>query len=132
MRSVSQSFNLFTNALGSWITIPLTLLVNVNQNSPWIPDNVDDGKLDYYYFLLAGIMTLAYIIFVYVSQSFIYADPEELERMDRITNRDNIVLESEESLNALLVNEKVGRNSMPNQSNISKSHKNNHLDESEL
>ena len=73
MRSVSRACNLFTNALGetvallvvtmiiivscegSWLTIPLTLLVNINPNSMWITTDIDDGHLDWYYFLLAGI-----------------------------------------------------------------------------
>jgi dipeptide/tripeptide permease len=44
MRSVSQSFNLFTNALGSWLTIPLTLAVNADPNNEWVASNVDEGK----------------------------------------------------------------------------------------
>ena len=73
MRSVSAACNLFTNALGkrvalvfvilvimfscegSWLTIPLTLLVNINPNSMWITTYIDDGHLNWYYFLLAGI-----------------------------------------------------------------------------
>ena len=42
MRSVSQALNLFTNALGSWLTIPLTLLVNTDSNNPWIASDVND------------------------------------------------------------------------------------------
>lgn len=32
MRSVSQSLNLFTNALGSFLVIPLLLMVNANSS----------------------------------------------------------------------------------------------------
>lgn len=74
MRSVSQASNLFTNALGSWLTIPLTILVNVNSNHPWVADNVDDGHLDYYFFLLAGLMFLAEVGFAYMSHGYQYVD----------------------------------------------------------
>jgi peptide/histidine transporter 3/4 len=104
MRSVSQSLNLFTNALGSFLVIPVLLLVNSDPGkarappclspclSPclaataskhpsflhvtnpaaatpiaaipgneWVPTNLDDGHLDYYFFLLAGLMGLTLV-----------------------------------------------------------------------
>ena len=83
MRSVSQALNLFTNALGSWLTIPLTLLVNCNPNDPWISDNIDDGHLNYYFFLLAGIMTAAYILFCHLCNGFQYVNETELEALNK-------------------------------------------------
>ena len=57
MRSVSQALNLFTNALGSWLTIPLLILVNSGLfGEEWVPENLDDGHLSRYFFLLAGLM----------------------------------------------------------------------------
>lgn len=86
MRSVSQAMNLFTNALGSWLTIPLTLLVNIQPNNEWIASNVDDGHLDYYFFLLAGLMVAAQIVFAYISNNFQYADSNILELLSKQTN----------------------------------------------
>ncbi|CAM9090959.1 unnamed protein product, partial [Ectocarpus fasciculatus] len=70
MRSVSQASNLLTNALGSWLTIPLTLLVNSNANHPWIASDIDDGELGYYFYLLAGLMALALLLFSYLSAGY--------------------------------------------------------------
>ena len=75
--------NLFTNALGSWLTIPLTLLVNINANKEWIASNVDDGHLDYYFFLLAGLMAVAQIAFIVIGNGFIYADPQILIELSK-------------------------------------------------
>ena len=72
MRSVSQASNLFTNAMGSWLTIPLTLLVNANSNNKWIPSDLNNGHLDWYFYLLASIMTLAFMGFVYISYGYVY------------------------------------------------------------
>lgn len=83
MRSVSQAMNLFTNALGSWLTIPLTLLVNINANNEWIASNVDDGHLDYYFFLLAGLMVIAQVVFFVIGNGFIYADPQILVELSK-------------------------------------------------
>ena len=86
MRSVSQASNLFTNALGSWLTIPLTLLVNINPNKMWITDNIDDGQLENYFFLLAGLMVGALCIFAYLSAGYVYADPLVLASLDVTTD----------------------------------------------
>jgi hypothetical protein len=73
---------LFTNALGSWLTIPLTLLVNINPNKPWIASNVDEDNLQAYFYLLAGLMDLAMILFSYLSNGYVYADPDVLTALD--------------------------------------------------
>jgi len=78
MRSVSQSLNLFTNALGSFLVIPILLLVNVNPKSQWVPNNLDNGHLDYYFLLLACMMGLNLMVFCYVAQSYEYKTTAEL------------------------------------------------------
>jgi peptide/histidine transporter 3/4 len=88
MRSVSQASNLFTNALGSWLTIPLTLLVNINPNHPWISSNVDEGELQNYFYLLAGLMVMALTIFCYLSFGYVYADPDVLASLDAPSGND--------------------------------------------
>jgi hypothetical protein len=85
MRSVSQAMNLFTNAMGSWLTIPLTLLVNINSNNEWIASNVDEGHLDYYFFLLAGLMAIAQLIYSTLTTGFVYADAELLVELSKQT-----------------------------------------------
>lgn len=81
MRSVSQAANLFTNAVGSWLTIPLTILVNINSNDEWVASNVDEGHLDYYFYLLAGLMLIAECCFAYMSHGYEYADPDVLDEL---------------------------------------------------
>jgi peptide/histidine transporter 3/4 len=89
MRSVSQALNLFTNAVGSWLTIPLTLLVNANPNDPWIASDVNDGHLDYYYYLLAGLMAIGLVAFVWLARKFVYVLPEELEALNDTSGGDD-------------------------------------------
>lgn len=83
MRSVSQALNLFTNAVGSWLTIPLTLLVNSNSKNKWITDNVDEGHLDWYFFLLAGIMFVCYLAYCQLCLSYEYVNASDLEALNR-------------------------------------------------
>jgi peptide/histidine transporter 3/4 len=102
MRSVSQASNLFTNALGSWLTIPLTLLVNVNPNHQWITSNVDQGNLQAYFYLLAGLMSGALVLFTYLSAGYEYVDPVVLAALD--TASDNSASQATASL---LANEEM-------------------------
>lgn len=86
MRSVSQSFNLLTSALGSWLTIPLTLLVNINPNNEWVSSNIDEGHLDWYFTLLAALMAVALAVFWWLSSGYQYADAAILEELANITS----------------------------------------------
>jgi hypothetical protein len=147
MRSVSQSLNLFTNALGSFLVIPVLLLVNSDPSkrlsasvitcwatttdphlcyfaptnttgNEWVPTNLDDGHLDYYFFLLAGLMGLtlvsnaanpargavrpqcsityhslflfcpAQMVFCYVSKDYVYKTQAELSVFDESEQQD--------------------------------------------
>ena len=79
MRSVSQACNLLTSALGSWLTIPLTILVNVNQDDEWIPSDLNDGHLDLYFFLLALLMIMGFLVFVRISRGYAYISVDHFE-----------------------------------------------------
>jgi peptide/histidine transporter 3/4 len=81
MRSVSQALNLFMTALGSWVIIPLLLLVNANKSDQWVPANLDDGHLDYYFFLLAGLMVLNHIYFGWLSRDYVYIKESDFEAL---------------------------------------------------
>ena len=85
MRSVTQSLNLFTFALGTWCTIPLLLLVNRNPGDEWVPVNLDDGHLSYYFLLLAGIMSINLVYYRHISKSYCYVSESDLRMLDAVT-----------------------------------------------
>ena len=58
--------------MGSWLAIPLVLIVNANKNNLWITTNIDDGKLEYYFILLAILMVLDNIYLIYISKEYKY------------------------------------------------------------
>jgi len=72
MRSFTQALNLFTTALGSWLCIPLIYLVNINKQNQWLPEDVNEGHLAYYFALLAVIMMLDLMVFVKISRTYEY------------------------------------------------------------
>lgn len=82
MRSVTQSLNLATTAVGSFLVIPLLYLVNANPDDEWVPSNVDNGHLDYYFFLLAALMVVTLFYFSFISAGYEYKTSRELSFLD--------------------------------------------------
>jgi hypothetical protein len=79
MRSVMQSFNLLTFALGSFILIPLIYLVNSNPNNEWITQNLNDGHLSYYFLVLAALMIVDLLWFAWLGKNYEYKKTVELQ-----------------------------------------------------
>ncbi|CAM9091516.1 unnamed protein product, partial [Phaeothamnion confervicola] len=82
-KSTSAALNLSTTALGSWITIPLLFAANHgvfagrrggrdNAWRPWVPSDLNDGKLECYFLVLALLMALALAVFVAVASRYEY------------------------------------------------------------
>lgn len=86
MRSVCQALNLLTNAFGTWLIIPILLLVNIDPSNEWVPVNLDDGHLDWYCYLLAGLMLLDVGYFYYISRCYVYMTEEELKALEEAAN----------------------------------------------
>ena len=48
--------------------------MNANKNNLWITTNVDDGKLEYYFVLLAILMVVDNFYLIYISKGYKYND----------------------------------------------------------
>jgi len=91
-RSVVQSFNLATTALGSLVVIPLILIVNSGggdkaRDSPsaqntsggrWVPEDLNYGHLDSFFFLLAFFMCANCAVLHYTGRGYEYQTDETL------------------------------------------------------
>lgn len=67
MRSVCQALNLLTTSLGSMVTGGINSIF-----ASWLPDNLNDGHLEYVYFFIAGLAAVGYFALRWVSSSFVY------------------------------------------------------------
>ena len=65
MRSVCQAVNLLCTAFGALAAAGLN-----SACAAWIPDNLDDGHLDYVFFTLAGVMGANLVVFAAVARRF--------------------------------------------------------------
>jgi solute carrier family 15 (peptide/histidine transporter), member 3/4 len=79
MRSFTAALNLFATSLGSWMCIPIIYLVNIDKTNQWLPADVNQGYMMYYFFLLAGIQLVDLLIFIWVASGYQYKNLEEEE-----------------------------------------------------
>ncbi|KAJ6811998.1 protein NRT1/ PTR FAMILY 8.3-like [Iris pallida] len=67
MRSFCSAFSLLTTALGnylsSFILTVVTSLTTRGGRPGWIPDNLNEGHLDYFFWLLAGLSFLNLLVY---------------------------------------------------------------------
>ncbi|KAH7415301.1 hypothetical protein KP509_14G036700 [Ceratopteris richardii] len=66
MRSLATALSLSDLALGNYLSS--LLLGAVTTFTSWIPDDLNHGHLDYFYWLLAGLLVIDLILFVVASK----------------------------------------------------------------
>ncbi|KAL7173248.1 hypothetical protein ACSBR2_032671 [Camellia fascicularis] len=81
MRSLCSALSLATNALGSYLSsLLVTIVVSIsakNGNPGWIPDNLNYGHLDYFFWLLSVLSVLNLGVFILVAKWYTYKKPVE-------------------------------------------------------
>ncbi|CAA3001869.1 NRT1 PTR FAMILY -like [Olea europaea subsp. europaea] len=74
MRSLCSALSLLTTSLGnylsSFILTVVTSLTTRGGNPGWIPDNLNKGHLDYFYWLLAGLSFVNMVVYVFCAKIF--------------------------------------------------------------
>lgn len=71
MRSLCSALSLLTTSLGnylsSFILTVVTYLTTKGGKTGWIPDNLNEGHLDYFFWLLAGLSFLNMLVYIVVA-----------------------------------------------------------------
>lgn len=70
MRSVCQALNLLTTTLGYIVAGSLNSIFSF-----WVTSDLNEGKLEYIFYVMAGLVLFNLVAFVFVSQSFEYHVP---------------------------------------------------------
>ena len=64
---------LVTGGLGSYVANLLVIIVRSASNNKWYPsDNPNKGTLECFFFLLAALMMVNFVVFVFIASSFKY------------------------------------------------------------
>ncbi|XP_071675459.1 protein NRT1/ PTR FAMILY 8.3-like isoform X2 [Lolium perenne] len=74
MRSLCSAFALVTVSLGSYLSSFILTLVSYfttqGGQMGWIPDNLNEGHLDRFFWLIAGLSSLNFLAFIYFAQQY--------------------------------------------------------------
>jgi len=64
---------LFTSALGNYVANVLVIIVRAASKSDWYPsEDPNQGHMEYFYFLLSGLMLINFVVFLYIASSYKY------------------------------------------------------------
>ena len=72
MRSILASLNLVTTGLGSWLVGVFIMLVNINKHDLWITDDLNNGHLDWYFFMIGALCLIAFGAFLWTAMRYKY------------------------------------------------------------
>ncbi|KAL2650916.1 hypothetical protein R1flu_019044 [Riccia fluitans] len=85
MRSVGAALSMLTNGLGSFLASLLVTIVNditKRDGKPgWIADNLNRGRIDLFFWLLAVLSSLNLLAFIYFAYCYEYAVKEAPSKM---------------------------------------------------
>lgn len=74
MRSLCSALSLLTNSLGNYLSsLILTIVSSITTEdgkAGWIPDNLNEGHLDYFFWLLAGLSFLNMIVYMVFARRY--------------------------------------------------------------
>ncbi|KAJ7372472.1 hypothetical protein OS493_018979 [Desmophyllum pertusum] len=72
---------LVTSGLGSYVASILVIIVRSASDTDWYPSSdPNNGHLEYFFFLLAGLMMVNFVVFLYVASSYQYkASPKRTD-----------------------------------------------------
>jgi len=74
MKSMLTAFALLTTALGNYLSSAIiTFIAGVTvvwQSPGWIPDDLNRGHLDYYYWCFAALSLANFVVYVYFASKY--------------------------------------------------------------
>lgn len=74
MRSLCSALSLLTTSLGnylsSFILTVVTYLTTKGGQAGWIPDNLNEGHLDYFFWLIAGLSVLNMVVYFFCAKTY--------------------------------------------------------------
>ena len=73
LQGVVMGAFLLTTGLGNYVSILLVVIVRSASNKDWYPSqDPNQGHLEYFFFLLAGLMVVNFVVFLYIASSYKY------------------------------------------------------------
>lgn len=83
MRSVGNATFFCSFAASNYVSAIIVTVVHrvtkTKEHKDWLTNNINEGRLDYFYYLIAGIAALNIVYFVIVARRFRYKEEEFLD-----------------------------------------------------
>lgn len=92
MKTISTGLFMSTLSLGFFVSSLLVTFVHkvTRHREPWLADNLNEGKLYYFYWLLATLSGLNLVVYLFCAKGYVYKDKRlaekgiELEEVDTV------------------------------------------------
>ena len=85
MKSIVYALNLVVTGIGFLLAALLVFIVDLFKPQ-WIPNDLDNGYLEYYFFLIAGIMIITLIGFIPYANTYTYKTGTDVSEMELTNN----------------------------------------------
>ncbi|KAI3684557.1 hypothetical protein L6452_33781 [Arctium lappa] len=73
LRSIGLALYLSVMGVGSFLSgFLISIVKKTTGGNGWISDNLNQGHINYFYYLLAGISVGAFVIYIYAVKSYVY------------------------------------------------------------
>ena len=99
LRGVIMGLNLATIGIGFYVAGALAAIVRKASDGSWYPQDLNAGKLENYFFFLAVVIFLNFLVFVYLARRYKYVESsriavtvvEDQERTSIVSDRSPII-----------------------------------------
>jgi len=72
---------LITSAFGNYVASVLVIIVRAASNGDWYPsDDFNHGHMEYFFFMLSGLMLINFVVFLYIASSYKYKTVQPARR----------------------------------------------------
>lgn len=69
-----MGLDLATIGIGFYLAGALAAIARKASSGSWYPQDLNDGKLENYFFFLAGVMFLNFLVFVFLARRYKYVE----------------------------------------------------------
>lgn len=87
MRSLMSAVSLTTVALGNYLSTVLVTIVTAittrHGKTGWIPDNLNYGHIDYFFWFLAILSGLNFLVYLFIARWYTYKKPSGMFRVSK-------------------------------------------------
>ncbi|XP_057532815.1 protein NRT1/ PTR FAMILY 7.3-like [Amaranthus tricolor] len=84
---LSMSFGNYTSS----VIVTMIMKITTRNNMPgWIPENLNEGHLERFFFLLAALTAVDFMVYMFYASSYKYIQPEESKEANNAKNEENM------------------------------------------